>query len=218
MKDVAAIVLAAGQSRRMGHFKPLLPFGDRTVVDCCIDNLRCGGAESVVVVVGHNAVDLKQHLKASDVIFALNPAPDSAMSVSVVCGVRELPSTAKAILITPVDHPAVSPTVVARIIDSWQEGARMVVPTWEGRGGHPILIDASLRDELLKLDPDRGLRRLFESNPNSVRRLAVDSPYIARDMDTWDDYVLLHKDVFGVLPRHPFDRSEPEQHRTPETN
>jgi CTP:molybdopterin cytidylyltransferase MocA len=139
------------------------------------------------------------------------------MSESVVCGVRELTSTAKAILITPVDHPAVSPTVVAHIIDSWRKGARMVVPTWQGRGGHPVLIDASLRDELLKLGPERGLRGLFESHLNSILRLEVDSPYIARDMDTWDDYVLLHKDVFGVSPRHP-DYAEPEQSLAPETN
>ena len=218
MKDVAAIVLAAGRSRRMGQFKPLLPFGDRTVVDYCIDNLRRGGVESIVVVVGHRAADLQNHLENANVVFAVNPESDCQMSDSVARGVSKIPSTTKAILITPADHPAVPAAVVAHIIESWQEGAGLVVPTWEGRGGHPVLVDSAFQNELLGLDPSRGLRSLFESHPGQVTRLAVGSGYIARDLDTWDDYVSLHRDVFGVPPRQPFDQTEAEQPLAPETN
>ena len=218
MKDVAAIVLAAGRSRRMGQFKPLLPFGDRTVIDHCIDNLRHGGVETIVVVVGHRAADLQNHLQTANVVFAVNPEPDSEMSDSVAHSISQIPSSSKAILITPVDHPAVPAAVVARIIESWRQGAGLVVPTWEGRGGHPVLVDSAFRNELQRLDPSRGLRSLFESHPGQVTRLRVESSYIARDMDTWDDYVSLHKDVFGVPPRQPFDQTDPEQPRAPETN
>ena len=218
MKDVAAIVLAAGRSRRMGQFKPLLPFGDRTVIDHCINNLRRGGVENIVVVVGHRAADLQKHLQTANVVLAVNPDPDSKMSDSVARGVSQIPSSTKAILITPVDHPAVPAEVVTCIIESWQNGAGLVVPTWEGRGGHPVLVDSAYRNELLGLDPDRGLRGLFGSHPGQVTRLTVDSSYIARDMDTWDDYVSLHKDVFGVTPRQPFDQTGPEQPLAPETN
>jgi len=218
MKDVAAIVLAAGRSRRMGQFKPLLPFGDRTVIDYCIDNLRRGGVESIVVVVGHRAADLQNHLQTANVVFAVNPEPDSEMGDSVACGVRQISTSTKAILITPVDHPAAPAAVVTRIIESWQKGAGLVVPTWNGRGGHPVLVDSAFREELLGLDPGVGLRGLFESHPGQLTRLSVDSSYIARDMDTWDDYVSLHKDVFGVPPEQPFDRTEPEQPLAPETN
>jgi CTP:molybdopterin cytidylyltransferase MocA len=205
----------------MGHFKPLLPFGDRTVVDQCVDNLRRGGVEKIVVVVGHRAADLQNHLQGEAVTFAINPEPDSEMGASIACGVNQIPSSARAILITPVDHPAVPPAVVARIIEAWETGetgAGLVVPTWEGRGGHPVLVDSSLRHELLNLNPARGLRGLFESHRNQIMRLEVDSSYIARDMDTWDDYISLHKDVFGVLPRQPFNPPEPEQPLAPETN
>ena len=218
MKDVAAIVLAAGRSRRMGQFKPLLPFGDRTVIDHCIDNLRCGGVESIVIVVGHRAADLRNHLQTANVLFAVNPEPDSEMSHSVARGVNQILSSTRAILITPVDHPAVPAPVVARIIESWQKGAGLVVPTWEGRGGHPVLVDSAFHNELLGLDPSRGLRGLFESHPGQVTRLSVDSCYIARDIDKWDDYISLHKDVFGVPPRQPFDQIVPEQPLAPETN
>ena len=217
MKDVAAIVLAAGRSRRMGQFKPLLPFGDRTVVDHCIANLRRGGVETIVVVVGYRAADVQNHLQASNVAFAMNPEPDSEMSDSIACGTSEIPTSAKAILIDPVDHPAVPPSVIRDIIDAWQKGAGLVVPTWDGRGGHPVLVDSAFREELLKLHPKRGLRGLFESHSGQNTRLPVDSSDVARDMDTWDDYVSLHKAVFGVFPE-PFDQPKPEQPLAPESN
>jgi len=208
VKDVVGIVLAAGRSRRMGQFKPLLPFGDSTVVDHCVDNLKLGGAESIVVVLGHNASDLKHHLQDQSVAFAFNPNPDSEMSASIIAGISEVGPHAKAILITPVDHPAVPAAITATLIDAWEKGAKLVVPTWEGRGGHPVLIDSTFRDDLLNLDDDRGLRGLFESYPEHVVRLTVDSSYIARDMDTWDDYLTLHNEVFGVLPGQLFANTE----------
>jgi molybdenum cofactor cytidylyltransferase len=204
VKDIAGIVLAAGRSQRMGHFKPLLPFGESTVVDHCVDNLRRGGVETIVVVLGHKASDLKHHLQNASVTFAHNPDPDSEMSASIAYGVQQIPTHARAILITPVDHPAVSPYVVAILVDAWKEGACLVVPTFEGRGGHPVLVDSKFRDELLNLNPKRGLRGLFELHLEQVTRLSVDSSYIARDMDTWDDYLALHKDLFGALPKQPF--------------
>jgi molybdenum cofactor cytidylyltransferase len=75
-----------------------------------------------------------------------------------------------------------------------------VKPTYNGRGGHPVLIDLSLRNELLSLKPDLGLKGLFESHESEVKRLEVDSPYIARDIDTWDDYRVLYAEIFGVEP------------------
>lgn len=203
--EVAAIILAAGQSQRMGAFKPLLPFGDRTVIDTCIEHLRGGGVGSVIVVLGPGATaaQLKDHLKDSRAVFAINPDPASEMSASIACGVHQLPLQTKAILITPVDHPAVPSEVVTILIDEWKKGGRLVMPTWNARGGHPVLIDLSFRDELLSLDPTRGLKGLFDARSDQVRRVSVGSNYIARDMDTWDDYQSLHQEVFGVLPHKP---------------
>jgi len=202
MEGVAAIVLAAGRSERMGAFKPLLPFGKSTVIEACIEHLRTGGAETVVVVVGRGpgADELQAHLRTADVEFAVNPDPASEMSDSVACGVRQLPGQTKAVLITPADHPAVPPEVVARLIREWQQGVPLIVPTFDERGGHPVLIDLSFRDELLGLDSRRGLKALFDAHANRAFRLAVNSNYIARDMDTWDDYRVLHEDVFGFPP------------------
>ncbi len=184
----------------MGAFKPLLPFGNKTVIECCIDYLREGGVESIVVVLGHHAEEVRKHLEAHSLIFAINPDPNSEMGASIAAGIRELPTTTSATLIALCDHPAVPAFVVSTLIDAWTNGAHLVVPTWQNRGGHPVLVDLSFKQELLQLSSTGGLRGLFDAHPNGVKRLEVDSPYIARDMDTWDDYVTLHTEITGGPP------------------
>jgi molybdenum cofactor cytidylyltransferase len=200
--EVAGIVLAAGRSERMGAFKPLLPFGPTTVIETCIENLRGGGVETVIVVLGQGprAEDLRQHLRNARVSFAINPDPQSQMSASIACGVRELPEPVRAVIINPVDHAAVPGEVVELLISHWKKGARLVKPTWNERGGHPVLVDLGFRDELLSLNPDGGLKAFFSIHQAQVKRMPVNSNYIARDMDTWDDYRALHQEVFGVPP------------------
>jgi molybdenum cofactor cytidylyltransferase len=202
VEDIAAIVLAAGRSQRMGAFKPLLPFGPTTVIKACIGFLRAGGIQTIIVVVGQDshADKLIEHLRDYQVVFATNPDPASEMAVSIACGLRAIPESAKAVVITPADHPAVPAAVVQVLIDEWKKGARLVMPTNNGRGGHPVLIDLEFRYELQDLDSSRGLKALFDSRQEEVSRVAVNSDRIARDMDTWDDYTALHMDVFGNAP------------------
>jgi molybdenum cofactor cytidylyltransferase len=201
MTTIAAILLAAGQSRRMGAFKPLLPFGDRTVIESCLDYLQKGGAQTIVVVLGHHAEDIREKLHGSTIKFALNPDPESEMGASIACGVRELPIDCHATLIALTDQPAIPVAVVADLITQWRVGpAKLLIPEYEGRGGHPVLVDWSFRESLLHLDSQRGLRSLFENNRDMVARVPVNSPFIARDIDTWDDYRALHRQVFGAEP------------------
>ena len=198
---VAAIVLAAGRSRRMGAFKPLLPFGETTVIASCITNLREAEVNEVVVVVGHRANEIEELLQSADVGFARNADPDSEMSASIACGVTEISPVARAIMITPADHPAVNAETIRAIIEPWKRGARLVQPEYLGRGGHPILIDIDYREDLRHLDPQRGLRGFFNDHSREIVRLPVQSPYIARDIDTWEDYLALHQEIFSRAPR-----------------
>lgn len=201
MSDVAAIILAAGRSRRMGKFKPLLPFGHQTVIKSCIDNLQQAGVDRIVIVIGHRAADVKAHLAASSIKFALNPDPDSPMATSIGLGAGQFSPETAALIVTPVDHPAVPGWVIGAVIDEWKSGARLVQPAYHEQGGHPVLIDGRYREELLRLRPDEGLRGFFHRHRDDIRRLPVDSPYVARDMDTWEDYVRLHEEVFGYPPK-----------------
>ncbi len=198
---VAALLLAAGRSVRMGAFKPLLPFGDSTVVKSCIANLRDAAVDEIVIVVGHRANEVREHLKDTDVAFAVNDDPESEMSVSIARGVEQVSGEAHALLIALVDHPAVPSETIKAIINEWARGAELVQPEYDGRGGHPVIIDLKYRGELRHLDPDKGLRALFNSERDKVRRLPVDCPFVARDMDTWEDYLQLHRDAFGWSPK-----------------
>jgi len=201
LTQVSAILLAAGRSRRMGAFKPLLPFGDSTVIESCLKHLRGAGVSEIAVVLGHRADELRQHLKDFDLTFAVNPEPESEMSVSIACGLEQISGAADALLIALVDHPAVDSGIIRAVTDEWAHGSRLVQPEHNGHGGHPVLIDLSFRDELLHLDPEKGLRSFFEAHRLEVRRVAVASPFVARDMDTWEDDVRLHQDVFGQPPQ-----------------
>ena len=200
MKRVAAILLAAGRSRRMGAFKPLLPFGTQTVIESSIANLRAGGVNDIVVVVGYRGDEIRRQLKTAGVSLVANPDPDTPMGVSIALGVAEIGGQFGAVMIAPADHPAIPGRTIKLILHEWEGGATLVQPEHETRGGHPVLIDQKYFDELLQLDSERGLRGFFERHRSETRRLPVNSPLIARDMDTWQDYVALHQEVFGVPP------------------
>jgi molybdenum cofactor cytidylyltransferase len=198
VNQVAAILLAAGQSRRMVAFKPLLPFGDKTVIESCIRYLRDAGIENVIVVIGHRANEIRDVIK--NVTIAINPDPNSEMGASIAAGINAIDDDAKCVLIALADHPAIPSTVVSKLIAEWQNGARIVIPTSQDRGGHPVLVDLSFRGELLSLDQTGGLREFLKTHQSEVKRLPVDSPFVARDMDTWDDYLALYEEAFGHPP------------------
>ncbi|MDT5269817.1 MAG: molybdenum cofactor cytidylyltransferase [Acidobacteriota bacterium] len=201
-ENIAAVLLAAGRSRRMGAFKPLLPFGGVSVAEACVANLRAGGVGEVVVVVGHRGSEVRAALAHLEGLrFAVNEMVGSEMGVSVARGVEALSDEAEAVLVALVDQPAVPPSEIERLIEARRRTcARLVLPEWEGHGGHPLLLDLSLRDELLSVVPGRGLRALFDAHRAEVLRVPTGSPYVARDMDTWEDYVTLHTEVFGLPP------------------
>ena len=184
----------------MGAFKPLLPFGDGTVAESCVANLRAAGVREVVVVLGHRAEELREVLSPLPFVrFAVNELAESEMGESVARGIEAISADADAVLIALMDQPAVPPASIESLIETRRRtGARLIVPTYEGRGGHPVLIDLSFREELLNLDLQRGLRGLFDAHREEVLRLPVASPFIARDMDTWEDYCRLHEEVFGT--------------------
>jgi len=186
----------------MGAFKPLLPFGGVSVAEACVAALRAGGAGEVVVVVGHRGAEARAALAhLGGLTYAFNEAEESEMGVSVARGVEALSDGAEAVLVALVDQPAVPPSEIVKLCEARRRtGARLVVPEWEGRGGHPLLVDLSLREELLSVVPDKGLRALFDAHRAEVLRVPAGSPYVARDMDTWEDYVALHTEVFGSPP------------------
>jgi CTP:molybdopterin cytidylyltransferase MocA len=200
-RQCSAILLSAGQSKRMSAFKPLLPFGDMTVVEACVHVLKEGGVDEIVVVLGHRAEEVQRQIEHLNVRFAFNRKAESEMSESIACGVKEISPNSNSTFITLVDQPAVPPKVITQLIQARDiTKARLIVPTYQNRGGHPVLIDLSLKDELLSLDSQKSLRGLLEKYADEILRLEVASPFIRRDIDTWEDYRNLYMEIFGTEP------------------
>ncbi|HWP43346.1 MAG TPA: nucleotidyltransferase family protein [Blastocatellia bacterium] len=186
---VSAVLLAAGESKRMGEFKQLLPIAGKTFVARSVDNLLASRASEVVVVTGYREEDVRRALGHRPVRFAHNPYYRLGMSESIKRGVEAVAETARAVLIALVDQPLVEPEIIDRLIEAYEtHEALIVVPTSEGRNGHPVILDLSLKREILEIAPDRGLRQVVQAHKSETLHVEVASRAILLDFDYPEDY------------------------------
>ena len=185
----SAVLLAAGESKRMGEFKQLLRFNGKTFVECCVDNLLASRANEVVVVTGYREQDVRAALGSRPVRFAHNEEYRSGMSLSIKRGVEALPASASAVIVALVDQPQIGPGIINQVIENYEKMRPLiVVPTYGGRNGHPIAIDLSLKEQILAMDPDLGLRHVVHMNADRVARVEVASEAVLIDCDFPEDY------------------------------
>jgi len=195
---VAAVVLAAGFSSRMGAFKPLLPFGGRTLIGHVVANLREAGVRRIHVVAGFNAEALAPELAALDVVEARNPDFAKGMFSSVQAGVASLPTEVEAFLLSPVDVPLTRASTVGRILRAAaSRGSAIVYPTFRGERGHPPLIRRALFAEILSGDGEGGLQALLARHDDEASEVAVFDWGCLIDMDRRDDHRLLAAALAG---------------------
>jgi molybdenum cofactor cytidylyltransferase len=184
-----AVVLAAGESRRMGTQKLLLPFGDTTVVGAVVRTAQASRAEKVLVVLGADRQAVRGELAPRGVEFAVNDDFHLGMLSSVQAGFRALPAAAEAAVVLLGDQPFLAASVVDAVIASFEAGDRgLVIPTFQGRRGHPVLVDLKYRGEVLGFDQADGLRRLLRAHADDVLEIETADPNILRDLDTPEDY------------------------------
>jgi molybdenum cofactor cytidylyltransferase len=185
----AAVVLAAGESRRFGSPKQLLGWGDTTLVAHVAGIALEAGLDPVLVVTGYEADRVNAALAGLRVRPVYNPDFASGQSTSVSRGVAALPVSAGAAVFLLADQPGVSAGVVHKVLQAHRTTlAPIVLPTYEGRRGNPVLFDASLFGELRALTGDVGGRALFDKHAASVVRVPVDDPATLQDIDTPEEY------------------------------
>jgi molybdenum cofactor cytidylyltransferase len=178
----------------MGTQKLLLPFGETTVVEAVVRTAAASRAERTLVVIGADGQAVRNKLGTSVVEFAVNPDYRLGMLSSVQAGFRALSSDAEAAVIMLGDQPFLAPAVVDKVIGTYREtGKGIVIPTFQGRRGHPLLIDLKFREEVLALDPAEGLRGLMLARAGDIREVETGDANILRDMDTPEDYAGLLK-------------------------
>ncbi|MGH7354564.1 MAG: nucleotidyltransferase family protein [Candidatus Rokuibacteriota bacterium] len=188
---IAAVVLAAGLSTRMGRQKLLLPLGDKPVVRWSVEAVL-PHVQDVVVVTGRETAAVRDALAGLSVRFAENPSPEAGQSSSIGVGVAALPPAARAALIVLGDQPRTPRSVVPALLAARDRtGKAVIVPVYRGVRGTPVLFGAEVFAELRALSGDAGARAVVAARPERVEAVEVDSP-MPVDVDTPEDLARVH--------------------------
>ncbi len=184
-----AIVLAAGESKRMGQPKMLLPLGEKTIIENVIAAVLESKIENILVVLGANQEAINQRIKGLPIQTIFNPDFQKGMLSSVQVGFKALPQDAAAALILLGDQPSVLPSVIDRVSEAFLESEESIVlPSFQNRRGHPIVIDAKYRNDIQTLLPDIGLRQLLHDHPEEILEVSIEDEQILEDIDNIQDY------------------------------
>jgi molybdenum cofactor cytidylyltransferase len=185
-----SIILAAGESKRMGSPKMLLPFKETTIIESVITNVLSSETDNILVVLGAYYDAVKARIINMPVKHCYNEYYKQGMLSSVKCGLRNLPLGIEAVLIFQGDQPMIGPEAINSVIKGFRSSHKgIVIPVHNERRGHPLLVDKKYRDEIEKLDSNDGLRSLSSLFSEDVLEIAIDDPGILRDIDTQDEYI-----------------------------
>jgi molybdenum cofactor cytidylyltransferase len=187
---VAAIVLAAGLSRRMGTPKMLLPWGTTTVIGQVVAVLEAVSIDEILVVTGGARLDVEQALLGSRArtVFNLHFA-EGEMIESLQVGLAAASDQADAVLVVLGDQPQIEACVVEAMLNVYHREHRdLVVPSYAMRRGHPWLVGKSLWSDLLEMQPDRSMRDFMKAHEAVITYLEVDRPSVLKDLDTPQDW------------------------------
>ena len=194
MSEVVGIVLAAGQSTRMGQPKALLPCppAGRTFVTQIIHTLREGGLTTIAVVGRVNDHDLRREVGAATpaVSYVENPSPELGQLSSLLAGIAFAEAQGAAgVLVVPVDMPLIRPATVRTVLDTFCATDEPVLrATYHARHGHPVIFRADVFPALRSADLAVGAREVLHQDPSRVRNLEVDDPGVLRDFDWPAEY------------------------------
>ena len=184
-----ALILAAGRSRRMGVQKLLLPFGDTTILGRVVSEIARTPVAGTFVVVRPDAPRVAQALAGLAVETVPNPDPAGDMWSSIRCGWQQVPAEANTVLIALGDQPTIRAELIRALCTRFDNvNGRIVVPSHQGRRGHPVLLDASYREEALASYEEVGLRGLLAAHTDKVLELDWPDAHVLSDIDTPADY------------------------------
>ncbi|MGB3863997.1 MAG: nucleotidyltransferase family protein [Candidatus Aminicenantaceae bacterium] len=184
-----ALVLAAGESIRMGRSKQLLPFANKTILETVIDHINQSTVDETLIVLGSNREKIEEVIKNLPVKSVYNPRFKEGMLTSVQKGFVSLPEEVEAVLVFLGDQPMIPSSVIDQIVSAYHSSEKgIVLPVYGQKRGHPVLIDTKYRQELANLNPEIGLRELIHDHPEDILEVNLDSSSILEDIDTPEDY------------------------------
>jgi molybdenum cofactor cytidylyltransferase len=188
-RRVAAVVLAAGESSRMGRNKLHLPWGETTVLGRTLANVRAAAIHSALLVTGHEPEPVRALAAEAGIPVVHNPDFRSGMLSSVQAAARRLAPEIDALLVMLGDQPLVEPSIIDQLLRVYAAGPQgLVAPVYRGARGNPVLIDRRYFSELLQLAPEDAPRTLLQRHPADVRLVVVNDEAILIDLDRPEDY------------------------------
>ena len=194
---INAIILAAGESKRLGKLKPLLRFNDKTFLGQIISVLKLSDVDMITVVLGAEAETVKKSVDLSGTKVLVNEAYERGQLSSLIIAIENASEETEAVLLCLVDNPFITKEVVNKIISKFRETNNpIIVPVFNKKRGHPTLFSRSLFNELLNAPEEQGARHALYSNEEKILELETSESGILIGIDTPDDY----KFRFGTNP------------------
>ena len=186
---ISAIILAAGESRRMGEPKQLMPLGKTTILERTVDNFLNSEVHDVIVVVGYKAEEIISLIADRSVAIAVNSAYREGMSTSIVAGLSLISDNTQGVMLALADQPFIDSHTINNLIEAFGvHNKNIAIPVYQGKRGHPVTFAIKYKEELLRLKGDIGGREIIGQHPDDILEVIVDCEGICVDIDTIDNY------------------------------
>ena len=187
---ISGILLAAGESRRMGSPKALLRYQGQTFIERICTAFLTAGVDELIVVLGARAAQLRQALPTQANLRTVeNPRYFQGQLSSLMTGIGALSPESEAAVVNLVDHPLVTAETITALIASFRAAPLpILIAAYQGRRGHPVLFSSQVYGEILAAPLDQGAKVVVRKDPSRVREVPLDDPGILADIDTPEDY------------------------------
>ncbi|MBP3927613.1 MAG: NTP transferase domain-containing protein [Clostridium sp.] len=185
-KRTGAVILAAGRSAHMEGLKPMMKLGRTTMIQKEIDTLRQAGITPIVVVTGYQAEELERHIAHRGAVCVRNKKYETSQMFDSIClGLKRIGKKTDQVLLFPADVPLVSTETIIKMKES---DAKIAVPVFQGKTGHPVLLDKDVIPFVLSYDGGRGLRGAMEASGAEVVHIELSDPCVLMNTNTEEDY------------------------------
>jgi molybdenum cofactor cytidylyltransferase len=205
---IVAVILSAGESSRMGRPKALLPIDGVRFIEKIVTALKATRVGQIVVVLGHNAVELRQKITDLPVDLVINPDYKRGQLTSLVAAIRNIETGKDAervdgILVHLVDHPYINADLVNLMIERFYETKKLiVVPRYQNRRGHPVIFSRALFGELVAAPLDRGAKAVVHAHRDDTLEIDTNDEGAIIDIDTPEEYRRLVEKKMGADLKH----------------